>query len=116
MNCVRSCADAESDAAAMAEPVGLSIATLLDIKADNARWVRCAVDNSSSTEGRAISVGEGMQPRKSECFVYTFLSELVPLVTMASYETLPDASTEAERTSRVIMARPLTEEELLAAV
>mmetsp|Transcript_9622 Transcript_9622/g.23518 ORF Transcript_9622/g.23518 Transcript_9622/m.23518 type:complete len:238 (-) Transcript_9622:401-1114(-) len=107
MNCVRAWAVDESVAADIADPVGLSMATLCDSRADRARCVRSAVDASSSLEGRATSSCEGLHPRRSECFEYTFLSLLVPPVTMASYETLPVASTVAERTSRVIMARPL---------
>ena len=59
MNCVRSCAVAESMAAVMAEPVGLSIATLEDINADNARCVRSAAAASSSGVGRAMSSCDG---------------------------------------------------------
>mmetsp|Transcript_52114 Transcript_52114/g.110763 ORF Transcript_52114/g.110763 Transcript_52114/m.110763 type:complete len:395 (+) Transcript_52114:730-1914(+) len=66
-NCVRSCAVAESLAASMAEPVGLSMATLDERRADSARWVRSAAEAASSSVGRAISSAEGRHPRRSEC-------------------------------------------------
>ena len=59
MNCVLSCAVAESIAAVIAEPVGLSMATLLEIRADRARCVRSAVEASSSGVGRATSSFDG---------------------------------------------------------
>lgn len=68
----------------MASPVGLSLDILEDNRESRARWVRSAVESVSCSDGKATSPSEGVHPLKSECLAYTFLSELVPPVTMAS--------------------------------